>query len=331
MRFIFSLSGCALKEDDAKLLGVALRKQRNKELGILRLDISSNFILDLGVKYIAKGLKNHDNLWFLDLSKNFIKSIKPFTKILNTTKLNSLLLNENYINDEEIIALCDVLLVNKTLFTLELGGNKMTDAGAKYIAELLKTNTTITRLNLMQNDMTETGAAALIEGMRLNRTLIDLQFFGYTKTAKSFSKHCDISNSDNFNDIYATLNNTGENRNKSVTLDDKMDYILEDNKDQRKKILYKAIYKDYSYNLNHAKLLVFGDNLSGKSTLCTSLFDKTYLSSLNFGLDERFAEVALGRTAALSATGEPWTTEQSNLLVLFKVFYSYRRIQKCMY
>ena len=71
--------------------------------------------------------------------------------------------------------LADALLVNKTLWVLELNGNHLDDVACKQLANALKTNSTLRVLVLDDNpDISDDGAMALAGALGENKGLREL-------------------------------------------------------------------------------------------------------------------------------------------------------------
>jgi len=102
-----------------------------------------------GAKEIFKALESNHTCVALDLSGNDIKG------------------------KNAIIALCEMLKVNKTLRILYLENNQIDDSACKKLADVLKGNNVLEELCLSGNLITDAGAGDLAKGLRKNRTYIN--------------------------------------------------------------------------------------------------------------------------------------------------------------
>ncbi|XP_064599186.1 leucine-rich repeat-containing protein 34-like [Liolophura sinensis] len=91
---------------------------------------------------------------------------------------NNKLLTDIRLGDKDVEVLCEALMSNLYISTLDLRYNNITDKGAEHIANLLKENVAITELNLMCNDLTEVGASYLAEALQENKVLLSIRLNG---------------------------------------------------------------------------------------------------------------------------------------------------------
>ncbi|KAF9205874.1 hypothetical protein BGZ49_003391 [Haplosporangium sp. Z 27] len=96
------------------------------------------------------------------------------TTIKANTPLTALSLSDNWIEDEDAVALSDALKTNTTLTNLDLSGNLMEEEGATALSDALKINSTLTTLNLSVNSIGNEGAIALSSTLKANATLMAL-------------------------------------------------------------------------------------------------------------------------------------------------------------
>ena len=92
----------------------------------------------------------------------------------NSTLLTVVLPNNN-IGNEGLIALAETLKSNSTLQKLELVNNYIEDKGATAMAEALNCNSTLQKLGLANNFIGDEGATDLVEAFKKNWTLQDIE------------------------------------------------------------------------------------------------------------------------------------------------------------
>ncbi|RHW69158.1 paraflagellar rod component [Trypanosoma brucei equiperdum] len=78
---------------------------------------------------------------------------------------------EEYCNDTSVRILCNALVLNKVVTTVDLSKNVVGDIGVTYLCEMLMTNSTIVELNLESNSITDRGAQRLAHALRTNASL----------------------------------------------------------------------------------------------------------------------------------------------------------------
>ncbi|CAF1540164.1 unnamed protein product [Didymodactylos carnosus] len=97
------------------------------------------------------------------------KRLEPELQALHS--ISEVKLRNLGIDEEDAQVLAKALKVNKTLTTLDLGGNQISARGGEALAEALKVNKTLTTLNLRSNQISARGDEALVEAMKLNKSL----------------------------------------------------------------------------------------------------------------------------------------------------------------
>ena len=119
--------------------------QRNKTL--MELDLRWNSgVTDIGVFFIAEGLKLNTSLRILRLSWCDISA-------------------------EGAKFISGALEINTFLMVIDLGNNKLGDTGVGYLADALKQNDSLKELGLERCEMTDRGLELLAVGLTVNKTL----------------------------------------------------------------------------------------------------------------------------------------------------------------
>mmetsp|Transcript_28688 Transcript_28688/g.52340 ORF Transcript_28688/g.52340 Transcript_28688/m.52340 type:complete len:786 (-) Transcript_28688:1-2358(-) len=138
------------------------------------MDLSGQWVGDLGAKQVAAELSSHHSLTTLDLGANDISSLgaEHLAEALTTNaSLLDLILTGNNLADEGAGLLARALEVNVSLKTLDLSLNRVGDLGAEEFAVVLKINAVLLDLNLASNQITNQGAYMLTGGLQDNHTL----------------------------------------------------------------------------------------------------------------------------------------------------------------
>ncbi|CAF0808401.1 unnamed protein product [Adineta steineri] len=141
---------------------------------------SSTTIGDVGLQYLAAGLRHNATLTTLNLARNGIDGVGAQylgDALQHNTTLTTLNLSGNGIREVGAQHLAAGLRHNTTLTTLYLQNNGIGDVGAQYLADALQQNTTLTTLNLAGCRIREVGAQHLATGLRQNTTLTTLDLW----------------------------------------------------------------------------------------------------------------------------------------------------------
>ena len=157
--------------DDTDLMVIA------ENLSSLKiLDLSTNYyITEMGIKYLANGLKNsiEDNkeeFRKLKIGDDYFQTyfLMPFRFGDKNNKLQGLYLNNSNINDKSVEYLSEALKSGECqLIELALIGNHITDEGVKALAEALKSpNCKLHILDLFNNNITDEGLKILAEALK---------------------------------------------------------------------------------------------------------------------------------------------------------------------
>lgn len=108
------------------------------------LSLSNCAIAPAGMVYTADVLEKNKYIEYLDLSRNCINNIKKkdyveFAKILErNTTLQSLILSNNGLTDDDFRSLAFHLTVDSKISKLDISGNKISSDGLRSIVEILK-------------------------------------------------------------------------------------------------------------------------------------------------------------------------------------------------
>ena len=124
--------------------------------------------------FIPRIIDNDPKLTILKLRGSYLYSVAT-TRLcdllmLNTT-ITSLDLSYCKIDDFRVAPLYELLKMNFYLTSLNLDGNSITDIGAKLLAEALEVNSTLTRLHVNGNPIKDAGRISLRNALITNQTL----------------------------------------------------------------------------------------------------------------------------------------------------------------
>ena len=176
----------------------------NKSLTTLNLS-GNEGVADVGVHYVAEGLKCNNTLKILQLACCAITAVgaeKLSDALLVNCSLEELNVGNNCLSDTGVIGMAKILVQNHTLkelhlpqckFTekgskilfsdclrenysllvLDVSGNQILDTctGAEYVAVALKQNQTLKRLNLNRCGLSDDGIPSLAAALEVNTTL----------------------------------------------------------------------------------------------------------------------------------------------------------------
>ncbi|CAF1114022.1 unnamed protein product [Rotaria sordida] len=93
----------------------------------------------------------------------------------NNNTLETLYLGNNYISDDGIYFLANILSINNhTLKILVLQKNRITDRGVKYLAQMIKVNQTLIWLYLGQNEISDEGVRILTQTIQNQNHTIEM-------------------------------------------------------------------------------------------------------------------------------------------------------------
>ncbi|KAJ3320347.1 hypothetical protein HDV06_005378 [Boothiomyces sp. JEL0866] len=137
-----------------------------------------------------------DNIWWTYRNLDQQDAIALAQILKTNTCLQVLNLNGNKIGDKGLEAIIDSIRGIKTIKQLNFGSNKLTDQSIIKLAEFLSTNTSVISLCLFQNKISNEGALALSNMLTKNKTLVclylylnNIQNHGMLMLAKSITAH----------------------------------------------------------------------------------------------------------------------------------------------
>jgi Ran GTPase-activating protein (RanGAP) involved in mRNA processing and transport len=148
-------SRCQIGDGEAGAIAIAILLHKNN--AVTELNLASNSIGSTGARNIASILQHNNTLVKVNLQQNQIKSdgaVKIANALCHNQMLENLCINwihgrySRVIVDPAAIAFAEMLLVNQTLRTLDLGSTIITPADASRFAFALQTNTSLRSLCL---------------------------------------------------------------------------------------------------------------------------------------------------------------------------------------
>ena len=124
--------------------------------------------------FVPRIIDNDPNLTILALRGYDLYSAAT-TRLCDALMLNSTITSLNLshcmIDDFGVATLCEVLKMNFYLTSLYLAGNSITDIGADLLAEALKVNSTLAHLDLYKNKIQKAGRISLRNALITNQTI----------------------------------------------------------------------------------------------------------------------------------------------------------------
>ncbi|XP_065885737.1 tropomodulin-1-like [Dysidea avara] len=105
-----------------------------------------------------------------DIEETIVR-LQELDPTLTTLNLN----NHPRLEEDLFQQLCDALVANTYLTTLELAGTKLGDNHAKMLVSVLKNNSTLQSLNLDTNYLTGAGIKVILQALKENNTLKELK------------------------------------------------------------------------------------------------------------------------------------------------------------
>lgn len=167
--------------DDPQIYDTLLRKIRDNDSSLWRLDVRARSIGDAGAIILADALRHNTMVTnvMLYLNNIGISGISAIAAVLknNNQTIVSLELNENDIGIDGGRAIADMLLENTSLREINLLSTNIQSCGAKAIAMAIKqTKTTnkLSSLNLCNNHIDDEGILAFADMLVDNETLNEL-------------------------------------------------------------------------------------------------------------------------------------------------------------
>ena len=128
----------------------------------------------MGKQTIPRLINNDPSFHTLNLRSTYL-SATALTLLCEALVLNSTVTSVDLsfcrIGDVEMQRLCEMLKKNFTLNSLTLYGNQITDVGAQSLGEVLEMTSSLTELDLTFNSLGERGMSRLREALIWNQTL----------------------------------------------------------------------------------------------------------------------------------------------------------------
>ena len=177
-----TLNDCNLEEEGCRLLALALGSIKNRSLH--NVSLLDNDISDEGMVDIITSLSMHPQLEEIDFTGNHLstKGCTALGTLLqhSATKLLSLDLSSNQINDDSIEALVPALKCCSYLRTLTIDDStSVTSRGWENLASILESpNSSLTELTFLSNNIDDEVVTALISALASNHTLRTLRIGG---------------------------------------------------------------------------------------------------------------------------------------------------------
>ena len=164
----------------------------NKTIKTLVLRYSS---LTGGIKQVSDSLCNNETLRLLRLS--YVTGITDedmthlSTMLATNTSLKVLRLSNCNITDNGVRYICEGLIKNQTLTTLDIGGNhQITSVSTSTIADLIQTTTSLTELRLyytsLNNDDIKTICTSLNKNTTIRKLYLSRENYEYCKKLDSY-------------------------------------------------------------------------------------------------------------------------------------------------
>jgi hypothetical protein len=129
---------------------------------------------------LSQGLLDNNRLRLLDLTGSRMDdaAVRCLCNGLKTASsgVEFLSLDFNSFGDDGVVALANMLEVNRSLTELHLFGNRVTSVGAEHLSQALTVNDRLQSLILSLNRIGDRGAAALARALTVNSTLANLWF-----------------------------------------------------------------------------------------------------------------------------------------------------------
>lgn len=183
------------------------------------LNLSNQKLENKDIESLKNILKINKTLEALSLSFCYFPKIGIILDAINiNTKLETLNLYGNHINDDEIKFLMDALKINKSIKILCLGYNLIGDKGLEFISDTLKINKTLTKLFLYHNIFSDKGLEFISDALKINKTLslLDLDKNNITDNGTDFIKEI-IEKNKILTDLYLNCPRISNNAIKSIT------------------------------------------------------------------------------------------------------------------
>jgi hypothetical protein len=145
-----------------------------------KLDLESKLV-KYGNQDLFSAIARNNHLTSIKLAYNYNASMQNFIDIINAIKesktIKSIDLSANYINPAIAQAVANLIISNKVIKEIDLGGSKyIGDEGMELIANAIGENTTLQCLGIYDIGITDIGAASFILHLENNRTILKLNY-----------------------------------------------------------------------------------------------------------------------------------------------------------
>ncbi|XP_065919173.1 protein NLRC3-like [Dysidea avara] len=171
------ISSIRISDVGAVAMGDCLKNNNTlKELNMIENNINSE-----GGKKLAEALKVNKSLEKLDISSNRISddgAVDMGDCLKNNNSLKELNIRCNNINSEGGKKLAEALKVNKSLEKLDISSNRISDDGGVDMGDCLKNNNSLKELNIRCNNINSEGGKKLAEALKVNTSLEKLYITG---------------------------------------------------------------------------------------------------------------------------------------------------------
>ena len=128
---------------------------------------------------VAKILNVNSNIQTIKLYKTAPAALTSFFVNLQTNgKIKHLILQQHFLQPNNIKSLAATLKQQPQLLTLDLQNNKLRDDGIQYLADYLQHTKNLKTLILRNNQITDTGAKILLNALRFNTSLQRVDLWG---------------------------------------------------------------------------------------------------------------------------------------------------------
>ncbi|KAM8924020.1 NACHT, LRR and PYD domains-containing protein 12-like [Pelodytes ibericus] len=169
--------GCTLRELGLGICSLTssccedLRSVIITNRSLIKLDLTSNNLQDLGVKHLCEGLRHPDctlqelRLFKCGLTSSCCENL--LSVIITNRSLTQLDLSFNSLQDSGVKRLCEGLRhPDCTLRELRLDNCDLTTSCCEDLLSVIITNRSLTQLDFSQNDLQDSGVKRLCEGLR---------------------------------------------------------------------------------------------------------------------------------------------------------------------
>lgn len=149
-------------------------------VGLTYLEMSRNSIDDAGAVAVAKMLQKNATLTFINLKHNQVKreGAKAIAASLHLNKtLKTLMMSENEIGSDGANALAQALAINQSMTRLDVSHNYIFVEGGYAMSKMLLLNKTLKSVDLSNNFIDTEGYVALAEACKINSTLSCLKMY----------------------------------------------------------------------------------------------------------------------------------------------------------